>query len=235
MAFWRRRFEINGQNGRRDSVLKRSGVSFSFLLPFLELAIWVMVVLAPSTLVYFQLRRAAERSHDNSVVVGGVRFNLSREQLYSLTFFSTHGKAIEAANLPGIFIEVALSLPTTWPASWHPHDIEGESWRVLSLPVYCAPFWWFAGLGMDALAHRRRLHVSVFFIGSLLCSVFAFVFFGTLIAGVGEPADRDMNWLVSGLCLWAILFGAFPAAWYRQRSLAKKEAGAAKAPVPQPD
>jgi hypothetical protein len=120
-----------------------------------------------------------------------------------------------ALNLPGMFAELLVSLPTSWPAMWHPAAILGDSWRSLSMPFYCLPAWWLVGRGLDSLFARRRMHWALGLTGSLLCVLFLVVFCG-LRFGISGP-DQPESWIFWGLGFWTIGFAVLPVAWITRR------------------
>ena len=125
-------------------------------------------------------------------------------------------KAITGLHVPGMFGEVLVSLPTTWPASWHPASIPLFSWRSLSLPVFCLPFWWFVGVGLDGFSTNKRAHWTLLLFGTLLSAFMLFIAIGLNVMGVMER-DTSLFPQIAGLYLWAILFSIFPTLWLAQR------------------
>jgi len=130
-------------------------------------------------------------------------------------------RSVQALNLPGVATELVVSMAAgTWPDSWRP-SVLGPTpdglfvWRGLTLPIYCLPFWWFAGLGLDALFSRYRLHWSVLLLGTLLCGFFLFLVTGLAIAW-DKRDDRDMAFVFCGFAIWVPLLAAFPSTWIRR-------------------
>jgi hypothetical protein len=126
-----------------------------------------------------------------------------------------------AINMPGMFVEMLVDLPTTWPDSWHPAGLMLMSWRAIIMPFYCLPFWWFVGVGLDTAVGRRNLRWGWLTLGTAL-----FVLLAVLSVGLrfGLPeADRAeaTKWVIS-LCFWMIGFSTFPTAWILQRRRAKQ-------------
>lgn len=136
----------------------------------------------------------------------------------SATFVS---RSVQALNFPGMLTEVVVSMCTrTWPDSWRP-SIFGPSpeglfiWRGLIFPLYCLPFWWFAGLGLDAFFSQRYLHWSILLLGTLLTGFFLFLATGLAIAS--DRRDyQDMAFVFCGFAIWIPLLSMFPATWLRQ-------------------
>jgi hypothetical protein len=151
------------------------------------------------------------------VTEGTFHFTVAPEDYVSYSMgqaLSERSPWMTAINLPGMVGEILTSLPTSWPESWHPAKMDLEPWRVVIYVFYCLPFWWFAGLGIDAALGRRRLHWIVLLLGTL-----SFVGLVVLLCGLATvtPADPgEGNWPLWGLGLWALLFAAMPMAWVRQ-------------------
>jgi hypothetical protein len=89
------------------------------------------------------------------------------------------------------------------------------TWRALIFPVYALPAWWFAGVCLDALLGRRRLH----WVPALL----ALLFFGfcavmTVMFSLQNRLEDSFDiWIGLGSVLWTGLFALAPVAWWRQR------------------
>jgi hypothetical protein len=201
--------------------MKVSRASFSVMLPLFELAIWVVLVVVPATLVFLNLNQTAHGSP--TAHVGTERFGLEipRQRVLWFAFWSaTNNKAhaIAAINIPGTIPEVLISLPTSWPQSWHPAGWLIDSWRALIFPFFCLPAWWFVGLGVDSLLGWRRLHWVTLLLGSIFFLLFAVLFLGFRFGmSISERTESDIRWVLWGFGLWALLFAAFPCAWLRQR------------------
>ena len=201
--------------------MKVPRASFSVLLPLFELAIWVVLILVPATLVFLNLSQTAHGSPTAHVGTGNFSAEIPRQHFLWFAFWSAttnRAHTIAAINIPGTIPEVLLSLPTSWPQSWHPAGWHLDSWRALVFPFFCLPAWWFAGLGVDSLLGWRRLHWGTLLSGSIFFSLFTTLFLGFLFGmSASERAEGDSNWILWGVGLWASLFATFPCAWLRQR------------------
>lgn len=192
---------------------------FSLLLPALDLVLWVFLALIPSTLFYIGFLADAEQDHHAITIAQEQQLHVTPQEVAAQQLevaMDWRGRLLTAVNLPGMLVEVLSSLRTTWPESWHPAALELFSWRALVYPLYALPAWWFAGLSLDALFGRRKMHWLPM---ALALGLFAFC---TLMAGVapfiGELRTSEDFSLASGMGLWAVLFGIAPLAWWRQRS-----------------
>lgn len=203
---------------RYSGSVKYPRVSFSLLLPLVELALWVSLVLVPTTLVYFHLHHVAQTG---SAAIHAGEFSVTIPQDHLLAFALqvatiSHSHAITAINLPGTFVEALISLPTSWPHLWHPPSMPIDIWRALTLPIFCLPAWWFVGVGLDALLGWRRLHWVALLTGSVLFVLFLVLFFGLRFGMSASERLEVVDWAFWGLGLWIALFGVLPCAWLRQ-------------------
>jgi hypothetical protein len=201
--------------------MKVPRTSFSFLLPLVELAIWVVLVAVPATLVFLNLQLTAHESPTAHMSSGLVSAEIPREQFLEFAFSSTtdtSANAITAVNIPGIILEILVSLPTSWPDSWHPSGWILDTWRAVIFPFFCLPAWCFVGLGVDSLLGWRRLHWGTLLSGSVFFLLFMVLFLGFLFGmSAAERVEGDSGSLLWGIALWALLFAIFPCAWLRQR------------------
>jgi hypothetical protein len=200
-------------------------IAFSLLLPILSLALWVSLVAVPTTLSYISLLQSAHHVSVVTIQKGGFVTTVPHEHLFrfaaaSATFRFAH--FIEAINLPAFSIDLLISrFSSSWPSTWMPSGIPFESWRAIAYPFYCLPFWWFTGLGLDALLKRRHLHWPVLLLGTLLCSFFLFLFLG-LRFGLSAEEREGMTYPFWGFGLWVVLLGIFPATWLRQKLASRR-------------
>ena len=195
--------------------LKTLRIRFSFLLPLIELAIWLIVVLVPATLGYFALRSYPH--HGNQVMIANMTMPYKTARRIALegpALRASH--LISALNMPAFFVDVLISLPTSWPDTWKPDGMVLDVWRTFAFPFFALPAWWFAGRGIDSLLFGRKPGKTVTIISAVLCIGFTVLFCGLRFALT--PADREgETWPLWGLALWTALFAAFPAAWLRSR------------------
>ncbi len=181
---------------------------------------WAASLLVPTGLMYLRLLQRANHTGGADHSYGDLYLNIPREQYLSFVFehvTETKAQSITAVNMPGILVELLVSLPTTFPDSWHPKQFELFNWRSIAFPFYCLPFWWLIGRGLDGVLGWRRLWLVTILSGALLqiaCLVGTLgIFFGTTAADRSE----DNFWIFAGLVFWTFLFGLLPAAWVRQR------------------
>jgi hypothetical protein len=192
-------------------------IPFGLLLPLMELVVWVVLVPIPTTLIYLGVHTPAQPEVVNTEIG---TFSIAPQEVRHLAIESAGMRAshtITALNAPGVFVEILISLPTTWPSTWHPANLPMDIWRSITLPFFCLPAWWFAGRGFDSLRSRDSLRWPVALFGTLLCIAFVVLFCGLRF---GVPAeDRTAgSWILWGMALWALLFGSFPLAWLLRRT-----------------
>jgi hypothetical protein len=200
--------------------MKVTRASFSILLPLFELAIWIALIAVPTTLIFLNLRQTAHGSPTAHVGMGTFDAEIPKRHFLWFAFWSattSRAHVITAINIPGTIPEFLLSLPTSWPHSWHPVGWTVDSWRAVMFPFFCLPAWWFAGLGTDSLLGWRRLHWGTLLSGSIFFLLFVTLFLGFRFGlSASERAEGDSGWLLWGVGLWALLFATFPCAWLRQ-------------------
>ncbi len=199
-------------------------LSFSVLLPIAEIAIWMILLSVQTSLICYRFHQAAQGAQAVRIHTEHFEWTVPRNKWFSSALTavaSRHSETIMAANLPALFVEVLVSLPTSWPSVWNPAGLLLPIWRSLTFPIYCLPAWWFVGRGVDGLLGRRRLLRAMLLTGSLfflLCLVFLFGFF----FGASPSERADMSWLLPGVGLWTVAFGLFPLTWVRQRMTDRK-------------
>ena len=166
-----------------------------------------------------------EYVYDGTLVIeaGDGGFELPRPSITayaSMSAASDLSKPIQALNSPAMLTEVVASMVTrSWPDSWRPSYFGPTQpglflWRALIFPIYCIPFWWIAGRGIDAWFVRRRLGWPSLLAGSFLCGAFLFLFTGLAVT-TETRSYKDMLFILIGLGLWIVLFATYPATWVR--------------------
>ena len=90
-----------------------------------------------------------------------------------------------------------------------------NQWRALVLPVCCLPFWWLAGIGIDALTTRHRQPWWVSLLGSIVW-VLAGVIETGLWFGISKSDRNGLVFPYVGLAIWFALLSAFPITWVKQ-------------------
>jgi hypothetical protein len=202
--------------------MKLTHFSFSLLFPLFELVIWVILVLAPTTLIYMGL---AKSPHSEVISTEIGTFTLSPQEVRRIALESAAmnmSPVITALNTPGVFVEMLIELPISWPFTWHRPRLPLDVWRSMTLPFFCLPAWWFVGRGFDSLRGTLILNWPVALFGTLLFVVFAVLFCGFRFEV--SPEDRmGGSWILWGMALWALLFSVFPLAWLRRRRISRCE------------
>jgi hypothetical protein len=199
--------------------VKPARISFSILLPILELTLWLVIVAVPATLFYYRLQQAAPHAGIAHLSSGEFQLTVPRSEFFAFALNSAtmrNAYIVAAINTPGAFVELLISLPTSWPSSWHPENIPVISWRALSYPFFSLPAWWLVGLGLDALLGWRRTHLALLITGTVFASFFLFLALGLQFALPIADRGGAVPWAMWGLGLWTILFGILPGAWLRQ-------------------
>lgn len=194
-------------------------IFFARSFPTLALLLSYVIIAVPATMAYINLRHISR--HGRGVTFHSRRYEFTvppehflRSAVLSSAEITSH--SIQALNIPGFIIQVGVDrfLPT-WPMGWVPPGMDFTQWRAIILPICCLPFWWFAGIGIDALTTRRRRSWWVLLVGSTF-----WVFIGVIETGLWFGISKsDRNGLVFpyvGLGLWFVLLSAFPTTWVKQ-------------------
>jgi len=178
-------------------------ISFARSLPVLALVLSCVLIVLPVTITYVHLQRNARDGHVQR-----------RDSLpFSLQQVTT-SHAIQAMNLPGSFVAFPIDkLTKASPEGWSPKGMTSLTWRAITFPLFCLPFWWLAGVGLDGVLRRRWLRWWMGLAGSVFCVFYLALFLAISCA----PAERrEMISALCGLGFWILLLSAFPLASVRQ-------------------
>ena len=194
-------------------------LSFSVLLPVAEITIWLALVPIQTGIIYYRFHQAAQGSQAVRIHTEHIDWTVPKDKWFSsaITAVATrNSETIVAINLPGLIVEILISIPTSWPSTWQPAGILLPVWRSLIFPIYSLPAWWFVGRGLDGLLGRRRVFRIMLITGSiavLLLLIFLFGFFFS----ASQSERTDLYWLLPGVVFWTFAFGLFPLTWVKQR------------------
>ncbi len=188
---------------------------FTWLLPVVALAVWVVVIALPAVRTYWTLRAIGAQGKNVTVRVGTFHATILPENFWSFAVNEavvTHSHALTAMQLPGALVEMPLAIALTNPSLWYPKQMDEWTWSMLEMPLYCLPAWWLVGLGMEGLVGRRRVQWPLLLVGSVAWATFVLMLFEYLL-GWMLPGRAAEGWVVAGFGLWIVLFAALPAAW----------------------
>ncbi|SEG21864.1 hypothetical protein SAMN05421819_2245 [Bryocella elongata] len=191
---------------------------FSLLLPALDLALWVFLSLIPVTLYYFGFLADAQEDHRPVAVAQHEQLHVQPQEVAAQQLevaMDWRSRTLMDINPPALGMETLVSIGPRWPEIWHPDAIALATWRALVYPLYALPAWWLAGIALDALFGRRRLHWLLFagdIVLFLFCGLMAVA--GSMISLQGDAADISRT---IGCIVWSLLFAVAPVAWWRQR------------------
>jgi hypothetical protein len=203
-------------------VRSRDDARLSLWLPCFSVLLWLTLVAKPIAYYFFSSLVQVEGQRQAGLGNGRVVLpSLFTRAIYDEGY--RHGAVVNAVNIPGVFTELIVSLPLSFPESFHPAGVPLVGWRTLVISFYCLPFWWFAGFGAEGLLRFRVLRWR-----SLLPGTIVAVLFLALLVGFAfgmTPAERaesdpwmeSNSWILWGFGLWVLLFSAFPASWIRNR------------------
>lgn len=221
--------------------MKRKWLRWAWVLPVAELLLAGAVAGVPAARI---LRMEFTISHQAKTVVTieprVVIEMLDKENMQQSMSHHLYApdkfESISFLNLPGIFPALLIDrFSKSWPEEWSPawSQVLGMwGWRSISWPLFCLPFWWLAGRGMDAFLASlgdTGLRVVRWY------EAWGMALFGTWILVVGTvlmlmttPDDGfpEMRWLYLPGAMWFV-FGLMPLlAWFRQRRAFQKPAEA---------
>jgi hypothetical protein len=193
-------------------------IPFSHLLPVIDLALLVLLVIVPITMTSLHLYQASKGANQVQIHSGQFDMTLPRDQIVPWairTVTVSKARTIKKINMPGTFFDILISLPTSWPSTWHPAALLPETWDALVYPFFCLPFWWLIGCGLDCLLGRQRFHWSLLLVGTLLFGLCLTLALG--LSFVMSAAERKYaSWPPLGLTGWTIAFAVLPIAWIMQ-------------------
>jgi hypothetical protein len=211
-------------------MMKRWPITFALILPLAELCVALLVLTLPALLIFLNLETLAHGTGAAHIEFGQFSQTIPRSDFLSYAtqssaFQSSH--ALTALNMPGMFGEIIVSLPTTGPDRWYPAGLSLESFRSVIMPLFCLSAWVLAGCGVDAILGWRKLDWSVLLTGTLLCVMFGVFLVGIGIVSLQVKSEReDSSFILCGLSLWTVLFATLPAVWIRRwrsrRAIAKQ-------------
>ena len=187
-------------------------ISFARTLPIVAFLLSYVIIAIAATMAYVNLKHPL-RDRPDEIVFNPhghfLRFSISMAAEFT-------SDTIQAINTPAFSIELAIDRSAkTWPTGWTPFGLDFRQWRALIFPVYCLPFWWFAGLGLDALSGSRKLRWWVLLAGSLLWVFIVFLLCG-LCFGLPASERHDMVFPYWGFAIWVALLVVFPLTWIKQ-------------------
>ena len=191
---------------------------FCVILPLLSLCVWIVLVAIPITFGYLHLVYLAHGSP--AVFLHTQNFSITVPKNNFFRFAAnlvgeSRGWVLTALNLPGMLIELLLSI-RTWPNIWQPAGLTLWSWRALSLPIFALPAWYYVGVGVDGLCGRVVLHIRDAIFGSFLAAGCAFLGAGLTIGLSAPDREPSLKWITAGFMLWALAFGIVAVAAVRQ-------------------
>lgn len=134
-------------------------------------------------------------------------------------------------NMPAMLIEIAISLPTTWPDSWYPSlpypfgDL--LFWRSISWPIYALPLWWLGGRAIDALRFGNlpftpRINLVEAIIMGVIGTLSGSGGVGLFLTEESGSLHDGLTWVIVPGLLWLGLGILSVLAWFRQKRFATK-------------
>ena len=165
-------------------------ISFARSLPILAFLLSCVIIVIPATMAQLNPKTAGAAN---------------------IASYST-----QAINLPGSFIDFTIDKLTDTPSQgWAPRGTYSLTWRAIAFPIFCLPFWWFAGLGLDALFGRHWIRWWTCLAGSCLC-LLSLLFFSVMAVGSRSIEPQRVMAALCGLAFWTLLLSPFPLTTLRQ-------------------
>ena len=196
----------------------RDRIHFSHILPVIDLALLVLLIFVPISVVALHLYGASKGSDQIHLHSEQFDITIPRDQIIPWAIrVATVPKAqlMKSLNLPGLIPDILISLPTSWPNTWHPKPLLLETWDALAYPFFALPFWWLVGCGLDGLLQKERIHWSLLLSGTLLSLACLTLLLGFSF-GLSVSDQKDSEVFISGATGWTIAFALLPAAWIAQ-------------------
>lgn len=195
-------------------------VKFSLVLPVLVLLLSASIFIVPAVHGYRSCVRA-QQPGSAYIAIGQIALPQQRlpQIVFRMTARNVYGP-VSGLNAPAIFPDALISIVGGRSGNWFVHKFGLEVWRVISYPFFALPAWWFVGRGFDGLAKHARMRRSDLVV-SLAFTVLAAALAAGLRFGLADSerqAQDSLNWFISGLALWGILFAVPAAAWIRNHA-----------------
>jgi hypothetical protein len=195
-------------------------ITFSHILPVIDLALLVLLVFVPITMTSLHLYQASNGSDQVHLRSGQFDITIPRDQivLWAIRVVTvSKARTMMTINLPGALFQWLISLPSDAPSrfGWHPQALALDTWRALVFPFFALPFWWLVGCGLDTLLGRLRLHWSLLLTGTVLFVIYLALALGPRF-GISAMERARAGWADPGLIGWTIAFAILPIAWIAQ-------------------
>jgi hypothetical protein len=127
-------------------------------------------------------------------------------------------------NFPGMLPALLIDRFTTWPNDWMPawSDVLGMwGWRSISWSIFCLPFWWVAGRGLDAflasLTDKKSQFICWFEAWGLAICGICICILGSGLAITANEDFPEMKWLFIPAAMWFVFGLISLLAWFRRR------------------
>jgi hypothetical protein len=205
-----------------DKFKFRLRFGFALWLPVFAVLLPAAIVLVPAIRSYLRWKAAIGSGDRLMLTAGEFQMILTRERMLrsavEMTAMREQG-TISLLNAPGQILGALASQLIAHHANAFPDSLGPFLWRILSLPLFAIPAWFFAGRGIDGLLLRRRMRLLDLVL-SVILVLLALVLSAGLRFGLSESERARQALLmfyIFGFAVWGLLL-AFPlSAWVRQR------------------
>lgn len=205
-----------------DRFKLRLRFALSLWLPLLAVLLSAAIVLVPTVRDYLRWKTAIGNGDKLMLTMGKFQMMIPREHMLrsAVEMNAMREKGtISLLNAPGQLLGAFASQLAVHHANRFPDSLGPFLWKVLSLPLFAIPAWFFAGRGIDGLFLRRRMRLFDLVLSAILV-LLSLALSAGLRFGLSESeraSDEMLVSYISGFAWWSLLF-AFPlSAWVRQR------------------
>jgi hypothetical protein len=198
-------------------------ISFSILLPLAGLAAWAAMLFTPSQVpvVFTGAHSLIRTDIPEPSAPGGAASASGASNTPLSDLFQNGGNTsnyvLKTISLPGVITGALISLMTTGLHAVGSSSGSLDVWETLASPVYCLPFWWLAGCGLDSWFREKRLGTITIFAGTLTFLLFVVLSVRFIFERSGSQMTED-TWAVWSMLLWTAAFATVPLGWLRRRS-----------------
>src|SRR5882672_4764495 len=203
-----------------DQVKFKLRFAFSLWLPVSAVLLSAAIVLVPAIRVYLRWKAAIGNGATLMLTMGKFQMMIPRDHVLrsavEMNAMQEQG-TIALLNAPGHLLGTLASQLVVHHGNGFPESLGPFLWRVLSLPLFAIPAWFFAGRGIDGLLLRRRMRLFDLVLSAILV-LLSLVLSALLRFGLSESeraGEKIMVYYIFGYAWWSLVF-AFPlSAWVR--------------------
>ena len=196
--------------------------ALSLWLPVFAVLLSAVIVLVPAVRVYLRWKQAIGSGDKLVLTVGKFQMVIPRERmLRTAVEFGAMREEITICVLdaPGHYLGAFGSQLLVHHGNGFPDFFGPFLWRVVSLPLFTIPAWFFAGRGIDGLLLRRRMRLFDLVLSATLVLLSLALSLGLRFSSSQSERAGDELFVsfIFGFAWWSLLFALPLLAWMRQR------------------